>query len=154
ALDRAVEYNNKSRFQVREGLIRASQGHSLETMPVTREALEASWSLYHGDGVVWHGTHPEALEGIAQSHVIHSGSRTHVHLAATLHNKVGKRAGVHVMLGADVTKLRAHGLEVFESPNGVVLVRQVPLSCITALETMTRRAKRDEIRLRTLAGLG
>ena len=148
----AVEHNNKSRFQVRDGLIRASQGHSREGMPVTREALEASWTRYVGDGLVWHGTHVDAVEGIARDG-IHSGGRTHVHLAAALDSRVGKRANVHVMLGADPASMRARGVELFESPNGVVLARRVPAECLVSLRAMTRRAREEEARLRALLGL-
>lgn len=147
AVMEVVEHNNKSRFEVGDGRIRASQGHSRDGMPVTLEALEDSWALHHGDDSVWHGTNLTALDGIA-SDGIHAGRRTHVHLAAVLDSHVGKRANVAVMLEVSVERLRGEGLEVFVSPNGVVLARRVPTPCIVGLCALTRAARSQEQRLR------
>jgi putative RNA 2'-phosphotransferase len=43
---------------------------------------------------------------------------------------VGKRAQVDVLLEVSVARLRDHGLTVWRSPNGVLLVRRVPPDCI------------------------
>lgn len=150
-LDHAVAHNNKSRFTVEGDRIRATQGHSRDTMPVELDALEASWARYNGRDTIWHGTHPDAVEGIAREG-IHAGRRTHVHLAATLDSRVGKRANVHIMLGVSATRLRQAGHEVFVSPNGVVLTRAVPADCIVELRSMTRRAQ--ALRSEHLALLG
>ena len=138
-LDEITADNNKNRYEQRGELIRASQGHSLD-MPVTLDALEASWTRYEGSDRVWHGTHLAALVGIA-SEGISSAKRTHVHLAVALDSEVGKRHRVGVMLGVSVARLRASGAEVFISPNGVVLTRHVPVACIDACELMTSKAK-------------
>ncbi len=59
----AVEHNDKQRLQVDGDRIRACQGHSLEGMPVTCEALENSWERVHPDHLLWHGTNRAALDG-------------------------------------------------------------------------------------------
>src|SRR5262245_52781333 len=59
-LDEVVRENNKSRLEVRGDRIRACQGHSREGMPVTEDALEASWEPHKGAASLWHGTHTEA----------------------------------------------------------------------------------------------
>ena len=64
-LDLAVSQNDKVRLVVAGDLIRAGQGHSLAGMPVTREALEASWDRFQPEGPLWHGTRVAAMTGIA-----------------------------------------------------------------------------------------
>jgi putative RNA 2'-phosphotransferase len=53
-----------------------------------------------------------------------------------------------------VERVRAAGLKVWESPNGVVLARRVPATAIVALDALTRRAETQKARLRALFGLG
>lgn len=148
-LDEVVRLNNKSRYEIDGDRIRAAQGHSLEGMPVTQKALEASWARYTGDDRVWHGTHVAALAGISAEGIL-PGRRSHVHLAAEIDSRVGKRANVGVMLEVSVERLRARGNEVFVSANGVVLTRSVPPSCIVDLRALTNAARRQEAQLRSL----
>ncbi len=149
ALDVAVRENNKSRLEVRGELIRACQGHSRAGTPVTLEALEASWALDARDEPVWHGTALAAVEPIAREGIL-PGERTHVHLAAETDSKVGKRAGVDVLLRIDPARLRAEGVGLYRSANGVLLARRVPPGCIAGLRAETRRARDEEARLRAL----
>jgi putative RNA 2'-phosphotransferase len=129
-----VATNDKRRLQLDGDRVRACQGHSwgagTSRMPVTREALEASWRRVEPDGPLWHGTNLTALDSIASAGLM-PGRRTHVHLAATPDAKVGKRANVELLLEVDPARLAGHGLDVFEAPNGVLLVRRVPADCIT-----------------------
>jgi len=148
-LEEVVAKNNKSRLERVGERIRACQGHSREGMPVTLEALEASWQAIMGDDEIWHGTKLDALEGIAKEGIL-PGARTHVHLAEEVDSKVGKRAQVAVMLKVSVSRLREQGFIVYKSPNGVVLVRQVPVDCIVDLKAMTEKARREEARLREM----
>ena len=140
--DRAVETNEKKRFDVDGDLVRACQGHSEGVGGVTLEALEQSWEvLGDTDGIVWHGTHVDALEGIA-AEGISSVSRTHVHLASTTDAKVGKRANVDILLGVSLAALRSSGQTVWRSANGVVLVRHVPAAAIVALASATKHGEK------------
>jgi putative RNA 2'-phosphotransferase len=143
---RAVAENNKARIEVQDGRIRACQGHSTEGMPVTCEALEATWARHEGAGPLWHGTSADAVPSILREG-IRSVGRTHVHLAEATDSKVGKRAQVDVLIEVSVPGLLAAGLGVFQSSNGVVLVRHVPPSCITGLVPQTRagRARQGEL---------
>ncbi len=138
-LDEVVRRNTKRRLQVDGDRIRCCQGHSLDGMPVTRSALEASWVAW-GGGTVWHGTSVDAVAPIARGGIV-PGRRTHVHLAPALSSVVGKRAAVHVMLAVDPARMAAAGEPLWAAPNGVVLARRVPPDCITELRPMTRRAK-------------
>lgn len=149
ALDRAVAENNKSRLEVQGDRIRASQGHSRAGMPVTLDALEASWAPHEGEGSLWHGTHVGAVPGIVREGIL-PVERTHVHLAEATDSKVGKRAQVDVLLEISPARLRQRGLGIFQSSNGVVLVRHVPPSCLVGLVAGTRAGREQEARLRAL----
>jgi putative RNA 2'-phosphotransferase len=127
-----VRTNNKQRYEMKGDRIRASQGHAREGMPVTLEALEASWAVFAEDAPVFHGTSQGALAGIREKGIL-PGARTHVHLARTKDSKVGKRANVSVLVEVSPARVRAHGLVLFESANGVILARQVPPDCITRM---------------------
>lgn len=151
-LDEVVRDNDKSRFQVDGQRIRAAQGHSVEGMPITREALEASWQVYQGPDPIWHGTRASVLESIGRQGLL-PGARTHVHLAETTDSHVGKRANVSVLLAVSVTALRQAGQEVWVSPSGVVLVREVPAACIVELRCLSRKARAREAELRAALGL-
>ncbi len=148
-LRQAVEENTKSRLQWDGDRLRACQGHSTQGTPVTADALERSWTPYNGAGPLWHGTALDVLEPIVREG-LKPMARTHVHLAAETHSSVGKRANVDVMLEVDVTRLMALGQRVFESPNGVLLVRAVPPGAITGLVACTHKARARESQLRSL----
>lgn len=110
ALAVAVDENDKQRLQVDRDRIRACQGHSLEGMPVTREALENSWERVYPTDLLWHGTNRAVLPAI-QREGLRPGRRTHVHLAASKDSPVGRRTAVEVLLGVD-----SGNLEVYLAP--------------------------------------
>lgn len=128
--DEVVAENNKSRFEVRGQQVRAVQGHSLEGTPVTLDGLERSWEEVTGDALLYHGTSVAAARAILSGEGVHSAARTHVHLAAAVDSKVGKRAGVEVLLVISPAHLRASGLRIFRAPNGVMLARAIPAAAI------------------------
>ena len=148
ALDWVIRENNKSRLQVDGTRIRACQGHSLDGTPVTADALEASWQQWKGVTSLWHGTSVDAVEGIAK-HGILPQARTHVHLAEATDSRVGKRAGVSLLLEVSPQLLEDQGLGVYRSPNGVLLVRTVPARCIVDVQVFSKRARLHEAELRT-----
>jgi putative RNA 2'-phosphotransferase len=141
-LDEVVADNNKQRYARRDGKIRASQGHSRE-LPVTLDALEASWARYEGEDSLWHTTRLEHLAAIMDQG-LRAMDRTHVHLASGVDSHVGKRGGgVAALIEVSALLLREAGQEVFESPNGVVLVREVPARCLVSLQPLTRAAQQQ-----------
>lgn len=148
ALDEIVRLNNKRRLEWSGDRIRCCQGHSRDGMPVTLDALEASWVPWAG-GMVWHGTRMDAVAPIAREGIV-AGRRTHVHLASATDSEVGKRASVDVVLAVDPGRMAAAGLGLWVAPNGVVLARAVPPGCIVGLQAMTRRARGQEAALRAL----
>lgn len=148
-LEQVVTENTKNRLELRGDRVRASQGHSLDGMPVTHDGLEASWEEFRGDASIWHGTSVSAAKAIAREG-IRPAARTHVHLTDALDSTVGKRSNVDLMLEVSPARLRAEGIRVFRSPNGVILVRRVPAGCIVGLLTIAARAKREEATIRAL----
>src|SRR5262249_56601830 len=132
AIRDVVRKNNKQRYEIQGDRIRASQGHSREGMPVTLDALEASWTLFTEDLPIFHGTNKDAVASIRDKGLL-PGARTHVHLARTRDSKVGKRANVSVLVEVSPARVRAHDLTLYESPNGVILARHVPPDCITRM---------------------
>ena len=129
----AVEHNDKDRLELDGSRIRACQGHSLEGMPVTQEALEFTWTAVTPNESLWHGTRVAAVDGIAAQGIVPAG-RTHVHLAPTRTSRVGKRASVDVLLEISPRELAAQKVQVFRAPNGVLLVRRVPVAAIVGVE--------------------
>lgn len=150
-LEEIVRLNDKGRLELRDERVRACQGHSTENMPVTRDALEATWTERLDDDPIWHGTATDALPSIAERGLLPI-RRTHVHLAAALESRVGKRAAVDVMLKVDSRLVRASGQRIFDAPNGVVLVRHVVREAIVDLTPMTRRSRGRERELRAIFG--
>ena len=126
----AVEDNDKQRLQVDGDRIRACQGHSLDGMPVTREALENSWERVYPAELLWHGTNRAALAAI-QREGLRAGRRTHVHLAPSKDSHVGRRTRVEVLLGVD-----CGDLAVYRAPNGVLLTREVPADAIVRVDAV------------------
>jgi putative RNA 2'-phosphotransferase len=148
-LDDAVRLNNKSRFQVEGDRIRAAQGHSMGGVALSLDDLEASWEVFTSELSVWHGTFASLLPSIAAEGLL-PGARTHVHLAATADSPVGKRGSVDVLLEISPARIRAAGLTIFHSPNGVVLVRCVPSECIVGVAPLSTRTTARIAELRAL----
>lgn len=150
-LDAVVGQNDKRRFERQGARIRAVQGHSAAS--VSPEALEASWRPFEGEGPVFHGTSVEAAFSIAKEGIT-SQARSHVHLAPSRQSKVGKRWNVDLLLVVQPARVRAHGIGLFESPNGVVLARRVPADCVTGVDALTRRAQAQLAGVRAAFRLG
>jgi putative RNA 2'-phosphotransferase len=151
-LDELIAGNDKRRVQLVDDRVRACQGHSSECGAITREALEASWSVVTSDASIWHGTRPELVVDIAREG-IRALSRTHVHLAPGVDSVVGKRAAVGVLLEVSPACVREAGFTVFCAQNGVILTRHVPARAIVGLRALSRRARAQESRLRALLEL-
>lgn len=152
-LDAVVKQNDKARFERDGERIRACQGHSaLGGEGVSLDALEASWQEHRGDAPLFHGTSVDAALSIAEEG-ISSQKRSHVHLAPSAQSKVGKRWNVDVLLEIDPVQVRAQGIKLWTSPNGVVLARKIPASCVVGVRTMVARANARAAQIRAAFGL-
>lgn len=142
-LDRVIAENNKGRLRRERDRVRCCQGHSVGGVPVTLEALEASWDVFEGEGPIVHGTSVAAAEAILETGIEARG-RTHVHLAESSGSRVGKRANVAVVLEIDPRRLD----RVWISQNGVLLTRFVPPRSIVGVRGLTRKGAAAQQQLR------
>lgn len=114
-----VAADEKGRYSLRDGRIRANQGHSaavdLELAPAEPPPV-----LYHGTGSGFVAA--IRVEGLRR------GQRHHVHLSAdaSTATRVGARHGRPVVLTVDAAGMRAEGVVFYRSENGVWLVDEVP----------------------------
>jgi RNA:NAD 2'-phosphotransferase (TPT1/KptA family) len=74
-------------------------------------------------------------------------------LARSRGSDVGKRANVDVLLAVSIRALRAMAEPMWQSANGVVLVRRVDVRAIVAAESVSRRGDRELERVRALLSL-
>lgn len=118
-LDHVVAANDKQRFAVDGGRIRASQGH---TVPVDLGLPEAEPPAY-----LYHGTVAASLDAI-RAEGLRPMARHHVHLSPDRETatRVGARRGRPVVLSVDAGAMRAAGHVFRISANGVWLVDRVP----------------------------
>ena len=112
---------NKQRFTVKDGRIRANQGHSNKQIEVKFSEIVPQHDLYHG-------TSREAWSKIKQSGLIPM-RRHHVHLSPDLETaqKVGRRHDRNpVSLRVDTQKALAAGIQFYVSENNVYLCKHIP----------------------------
>lgn len=129
-IEAAVEHNDKKRFELREGQIRASQGHSVK--------VDVKMVEHVPEGPVYHGTIEKNIKSILKDGLIPQ-RRLHVHLSkdVTTATNVGKRHGAPIILEIDARRMRADGLKLMESKNGVVLIEKVPPEYIKRFEDLS-----------------
>ncbi len=122
-LDLVVETNDKKRFAIRDGRIRANQGHSIN-VELNLKSLRPPDKLYHG-------TADKFMESIRHKGLLKQ-NRQYVHLStepATALN-VGRRHGQPAVLTVLADQMYEDGYEFFLSENGVWLTDHVPWSYI------------------------
>ncbi|MEO3808312.1 RNA 2'-phosphotransferase [Sphaerisporangium sp. B11E5] len=118
-LHQVVAANDKQRYVLQDGRIRANQGHSVPVqldLPVTAPPPV----LYHG--TVARNIAPIRAEGLRPM------NRHHVHLSPDHETatRVGSRRGAPVVLAVDAAAMHTAGHEFMVSANGVWLVSHVP----------------------------
>nr|WP_062331573.1 RNA 2'-phosphotransferase [Herbidospora sakaeratensis] len=118
-LDHVVEANDKKRYVIHDGLIRASQGHSIE--------VDLDLPVVEPPAVLYHGTAPAALAAIRAEGLVKM-ARHHVHLSPDVETatRVGARRGRPIVLTVESGRMHAEGHEFRVSANGVWLVPHVP----------------------------
>lgn len=119
-LTAVVELNDKQRFVMRDGRIRASQGHSVD-VELGLDPLEPPQLLFHG-------TADRHLDSIRASG-LRPRRRRHVHLSpdAETARSVGARHGRPVILRVRAGAMYAAGHVFHCSENGVWLTAAVPV---------------------------
>ncbi|SDD74760.1 RNA 2'-phosphotransferase [Glycomyces harbinensis] len=118
-LQEVVDRNDKQRFALRDGRIRASQGHTID-VDLGLEAVEPP-------AVLFHGTTAGYVEAIREEG-IKAMDRHDVHLSPDRETavRVGSRRGKPVVLVVDAYRMSQAGHEFRRSENGVWLTGHVP----------------------------
>lgn len=126
-LQAVLDAPGKKRFEVRDEMIRAAQGHSV---PVDLGLAPAQ-----PPPELYHGTVARFLPAIREQG-LKPGRRVHVHLSAGQEAAavVGARRGQPVVLRVDAAGMAAAGYEFFRAANGVWLTACVPAAFLTRLE--------------------
>ncbi|MFG3095186.1 RNA 2'-phosphotransferase [Streptomyces sp. NPDC048202] len=118
-LDHVVAVNDKRRFAVEDGRIRASQGHSVEVALGLPPATPPP--------CLYHGTVARSLDAI-RAEGLRPMNRHDVHLSADRETatRVGARRGRPVVLAVDAGAMHRDGHVFHVSANGVWLTDAVP----------------------------
>lgn len=116
-----VKEDTKGRYQFNSDntFIRATQGHSV---PISVDLPEFNSDV----PVIYHGTAKRFLDSILEDGLKRM-SRVHVHLSldADTALDVGKRHGSPVVLSIDYQQMKADGIKLLMSDNGVILTDYV-----------------------------
>ncbi|MBB5955775.1 putative RNA 2'-phosphotransferase [Saccharothrix tamanrassetensis] len=114
-----VARNDKQRFAIEDGRIRASQGHTVE--------VELDLPVTEPPSVLYHGTVAASLPDILREG-LRPMRRHDVHLSATVDTaiRVGSRRGKPIVLEVAAAAMHADGHEFRVSANGVWLTAAVP----------------------------
>ncbi|MFC3817841.1 RNA 2'-phosphotransferase [Planomonospora venezuelensis] len=122
-LEQVVAGNDKRRYAIEDGRIRASQGHSVE--------VDLDLPVAEPPAFLYHGTVAGNL-AVIRAEGLRPMNRHHVHLSPDRETatRVGARRGKPVVLAVDAGAMRAAGHEFRLSANGVWLAERVPPSFI------------------------
>lgn len=118
-LDAVLTDIPKQRFELRDGRIRAAQGHSI--------AVDLGLTPRRPPTTLFHGTVERFLTAI-MAEGLRPGSRQHVHLSPDVATaeQVGGRRGRPVVLEVDAERLHDAGHAFLLAANGVWLTDHVP----------------------------
>lgn len=122
-VQQVVAQDSKQRFTIRDGKIRAAQGHTTY--------VNIKFTSPTPPAVLWHGTTAEALPAIMKTGLLPM-KRQHVHLSATREQAVivgSRHKGKLVVLKVETAALRRH-TKLMMADNGVWLAEFVPASCL------------------------
>lgn len=115
--------SEKTRFEIRDGRVRARYGHSVERR-IEHQAVEPP-------AVLFHGTARRNQESILEKGLLPSG-RQYVHLSGdrALAVKVGQRHGDPVLFLVDTSAARKLGIQFFIVDEDVYLAESIPAAAL------------------------
>lgn len=123
-INKVVQEDEKGRFQLKHGKIRACQGHSilvdLEMEPITPPSI------------LFHGTTDDAKDLILKDGIKSMG-RQYVHMSSNKETAISvslRRTNEPVILVINSQKMYEDGVEFYQSSNGVWLVGHVGVEYI------------------------
>ncbi len=117
-----AQLDPKGRFEIRNGMIRARYGHSVE-VSITYEE--------HYPNVLYHGTSRDRLQSIFREG-LKPMKRRFVHATTDIEQarETGRRHGSPVVLRIDVGCLKNRGIPVYRATSTIYLIPYVPKQCI------------------------
>ena len=121
-LQDVVETSDKKRFTISEdGLRRAAQGHSAQSVAIAHTEKKPPEFLFHG-------TATRFLDSIWQQGLV-AGSRHYVHLSEDEQTaiSVGQRYGKPAVLKIKALLMFEQGFKFYRADNGVWLTQNVPV---------------------------
>ena len=122
-----VETDNKQRYSFKDNYnyIRANQGHSTKQ-------VNLEFKNYVSDKILYHGTASRFIRAITNSGGLKPMSRQYVHLSKDIEtaSNVGARHGDLVILKINTKAMIEDGYKFYESENGVILTKEVPMKYI------------------------
>ncbi len=126
-LQKVIDQSNKKRFEIRDGKIRATYGHSvptkIEKIPTTPPTI------------LYHGTTSKAAEHISKTGLKPMG-RQYVHLSIDIKsaNEVGlRRTKEPTILKILARKANSAGVDFYREKNGIWLSDPIPAEFIVKL---------------------
>jgi putative RNA 2'-phosphotransferase len=119
-----VNADTKQRYTVKNGMIRAAQGHSFPIELGIAQSVPPEF--------LFHGTTTKTLPLIF-AEGLKSMSRAHVHLSSniTVATSVGARHGTPVVLKVNALLAHKAGVQFFQAENGVWLSTPVPAEFVS-----------------------
>lgn len=124
-LEQIVAQDNKGRYTIKDGKIRANQGHSTSQVSLTFKKETPPIDLYHGTSVSsWDLIKDSGLKPM---------SRHHVHLSpdlATAQTVANRRKEKTIILKIKARAMVLDGYLFYLSENGVWLTDEVPVKYI------------------------
>jgi len=127
---RVVDNSDKKRYEIKNDLIRAVQGHSSKQVDLEFTEVKKD----DAPKVIYHGTKVDILD-ILKKEGLRPQSRHYVHLSKDLDTATAvanRRRGKNVILEIDVEKL-LEKRELFQSKNGVYLTKLVEWELISKI---------------------
>lgn len=127
-LEKIVKDDEKGRYTIDRGSIRANQGHSMESIKIQFKSAIPPTTLYHG-------TNKVSFASI-QKTGINKGRRHHVHLTddPNTAEAVGIRTGSSVIISIDTRPMVKDNVKFYQSDNGVWLTDFVDAKYISGHE--------------------
>lgn len=118
-LERIVKEDNKQRYSIKDNMIRANQGHSINVDLGLKEKIP--------NDILFHGTALKVIDKIYKEG-IKKQSRQYVHLSSDVDTavKVAVRHGEPIVLIINTKAMYNDGYKFYLSENGVWLTDYVP----------------------------
>lgn len=123
--------DEKGRFEIKRGRIRALYGHTIKKVRIKYEEAEIN--------VLFHGTTRRKVARI-QTEGLKPMRRNYVHLSPSIEEARivgGRREGETVILKIDAAKMKKDGLKIWKASERVYLARYIPPRYIQVMEEET-----------------